>query len=250
MLGTIAPAKRFARTSGSEKAVEAQEKQLFTRKNALNADCFFVVASYIDSLKDIVRLWISIGCAMPAAHHVWRTILKRHLWVHRCMEIEDVIERLGCRQDSGGLLLIERMYTLRKCSRSGCLRDFREINNTHIFSAIATARATASAEAHVGITIESSNTACMYHPGRLQFKKLSCCGAASFRVQGCKHAYHDGSLYESIFLARDTDTRERVQESVQERDRGDTNVNNGKDRGSGRGDEGGRGGLDYKKEWK
>ena len=146
----------------------------------LNADCFITLAGFVFSLKDLVRLWIALGCKLPANGKLWTYALMEYLG-DRTLEgsnnLEDITIRLGCRLDSRGLLLIERMFINRKCSRSGCFQFFQEINN--------------------------HSKACCYHPGALRRGKLTCCRQSSFRDKGCTLQFHSGALHEAMFSKRE-----------------------------------------------
>jgi hypothetical protein len=157
----------------------------------LNGDCLYHLSRFVLDLKDIVRLWIALGKPIAATHKMWRKLLRDFL-LKACKGqlLEDVILRLGCRQDSYGLLLVERMHVYRKCNRSGCYTTYREIDN--------------------------SSTKCCYHKGVMRKGKLSCCQQSSFREAGCTHAWHDGSLHEHLFLARE----QRMPPPPQESDAG------------------------------
>jgi hypothetical protein len=144
----------------------------------LNGDCLFHLSRFVVDLKDIVRLWIALGKPVAATHKMWRKVLRDFL-LKACkgQVLEDVIMRLGCRLDSYGLLLLERMHVYRKCNRSGCYTTYREIDNL--------------------------STQCCYHKGVMRKGRLSCCQQTSFREKGCTYAWHDGSLHEHLFLARE-----------------------------------------------
>ena len=149
----------------------------------LNVDCFITLAGWVLSLKDLVRLWIALGCRLPAKGRLWTYALREHLnpgersFENDVENLEDIILRLGCRLDSGGLLLIERMFINRKCSKSGCFQHFQEINN--------------------------HNKACCYNSGSLRRGKLTCCRADNFRDKGCKSGFHNGALHEALFSKRE-----------------------------------------------
>ena len=143
----------------------------------LNGDCLFYLSRFVLDLKDIVRLWIANGAPTSSRHIMWRKLLREFLLARDGQQLEAVIMRLGCRLDSYGLLLVERMHVDRKCNRSGCFQPFREINNSH--------------------------TACHYHKGFMRKGKLSCCQQLSFRESGCTQGFHDGSLHEHLFMARE-----------------------------------------------
>ena len=143
----------------------------------LNGDCFISIAGWCLSLGDVVRLWIALGRIIPTRHVMWKRILRQHVSTIHNENLDDIIYRLGCRLDSTGLLLIERMYVERKCSHSGCFKSYREIENTL--------------------------SSCTFHNGILRKGRLSCCRQSTFRDVGCKRGYHDGALYEILFAQRD-----------------------------------------------
>ena len=150
-------------------------------KTLLNQDCFVYLTSFCHDLRDIVKLWIALGCwrDLDAGHFMWREILSEYLLVHESKLVDDVILRIGCRLDVSGLLLIERMYCKRKCNRSGCLQEYMEIDNNRV--------------------------SCAYHTGSRRRGFLSCCRVESFKDPGCKTGYHDGSLYEALFSKRENE---------------------------------------------
>jgi hypothetical protein len=152
------------------------------------SDLLIYLSVFCDDLADIVRFWIafsSLRLHVPEYDRAWKQILR--FWAmqnqhqHNLGGLDDIIMRLGCRLDSGGLLLLERVCSPRKCSRSGCFRLYKEKDN--------------------------SNQACCFHPGKMMRGSLTCCKQSSFREEGCARTWHDGALYESIYSRR-----ERVEE--------------------------------------
>ncbi len=134
-----------------------------------------------------MRFWIALGASriLSTNHHMWRVLLSRYLRRRRQQSLDDVIDRLGCRHDAGGLLLIERMFVLRKCSRSGCFKEFQEIENIESVYYCTVQNIESKGKGITGVPEESP---CRYHPGALRRNKLSCCGASTFRVMGCRTA--------------------------------------------------------------
>jgi hypothetical protein len=148
------------------------------------SDLLIYLSVFCDDLADIVRFWIafsSLRVHVPEYDRAWKQILK--FWAmqnqnqHNLGGLDDIIMRLGCRLDSGGLLLLERVCSPRKCSRSGCFRLYKEKDN--------------------------SNRACCFHPGKMTRGSLTCCKKSSFREEGCARTWHDGALYESIYSRRE-----------------------------------------------
>ena len=143
-------------------------------------DILIYLSLFCDDLADIVRFWIafsSLNKHIPEYDRAWREIIRFWAKLRDLGDLDDIIMRLGCRLSTGGVLLLERVCTERKCSRSGCLMKYRECNN------------------HSG--------ACLYHPGKISRGSLTCCKKASFKEPGCRTAFHDGALYESIYARRE-----------------------------------------------
>jgi len=98
----------------------------------------------------------------------------------------------GKRQPSGGLRgvhknknpdmgikNIKRLFALRKCSRSGCYKKYREWDN------------------------QTMGLQCLYHPGKLRpTGVVSCCRGKGFQSTGCKAARHDGLFYTMVHMRR------------------------------------------------
>lgn len=149
----------------------------------LSDDCFLQLASWCETARDVVHVWIALCLSkrgMGVTSHVWQLYLKGHYERLQGDDLEGAMMRAGMRLDeqedpAGGLRLVERLYSVRKCGRSGCLERYREINNV--------------------------SGCCQFHPGRLRNGALTCC-KAKFSSTGCKRGWHDGSLYESIYSAR------------------------------------------------
>jgi hypothetical protein len=167
---------------------------------SLNADCFITLAGFCFSIKDLVRLWIATGCKLPSKGKLWTYALIEFLFANdekaqkleNHQQLEDITIRLGCRLDSNGLLLIERMFTTRKCSRSGCFKLFKEIDN--------------------------HSNACYYHKGALKRGKLTCCRQNNFKDIGCSINYHNGSLHEAVFQAREADFNDDDEKEIHDID--------------------------------
>ena len=149
------------------------------RAHQFGADLLIYLSLFCTDLADICRFWEAMCLTkhIPEYDRAWREILRFWAQLRRMGDLDDVIIRLGCPLSTGGILLLERVCAERKCSRSGCLKKFREVQNRH--------------------------DACLYHPGKMARGSLTCCKKASFREKGCRTAFHDGALYESIYARRE-----------------------------------------------
>ena len=149
----------------------------------LNEDCFLQLASWCESIPDVVHIWIGLCLAkrgMSADSGFWRLFLKEYYKRYGGgVDLAGSIIRAGLRLDEqDGLQLLKKLYMRRKCSRSGCMIIFREIENFW--------------------------GQCHFHPGGLRNGwSLTCCRGLSFQsALGCKVGFHDGSLHESIYSIR------------------------------------------------
>ena len=91
-------------------------------------------------------------------------------------ELEEVYFRLGFYYPKtiNYRLLLKKLYTVRKCSRSGCYRKFYEVDGT----------------------------LCCYHPGKKVNNKLTCC-RGTFSTPGCTNMeYHNGEFHEMVYSDR------------------------------------------------
>lgn len=152
------------------------------RRIIISDDCFLELCSWLYSIPDVVNLWIALCMQKWGVCHdsqIWISYLKMH-YATKGTDIESAILRAGMRFDdamSMGLQLLKKLYVLRKCGRSGCLKLYREIYN--------------------------GATECICHPGYLKNNRLTCC-KETFKFIGCKSSCHDGSLSESIFAPRES----------------------------------------------
>ena len=122
------------------------------------ADVLIYLSTFCDELGDIVRFWIAfsqLNKHIPEYARAWRELLRFWAKLRNLGELDDIIMRLGCRLSTGGVLLLERVCAERKCSRSGCLKMYRECHNR--------------------------NDAGLYHPGKMSRGSLTCCKKKSFR---------------------------------------------------------------------
>ena len=122
------------------------------------SDLLIYLSVYCENLEDIVKLWIAFGLHkhIPPYDRVWREVLRFWLLVNgKDDSVEDMCLRMGCRLDSGGLLLLERACVPRKCSRSGCFMIYKETDN--------------------------GPTACSWHNGKMIRGTLTCCKETSFK---------------------------------------------------------------------
>ena len=136
-------------------------------------------------LKDVVRLWIAFGLrkSITKKSKIWTHVLEHFLvrngWRGGGYGIFEATERMRrpcLNVKLIGLDLLAQLHKLRKCSRSGCLRNF--------------------------IELENHKSACKYHTGKIRAGYLSCCRAKSFRAPGCKEGYHDGDFFDYTFSKR------------------------------------------------
>ncbi len=155
------------------------------------ADLLIYMSVYCENLEDVVKLWIAFGLHkhIPSYDRAWREVLRFWLLINEKGDsVEDACLRMGCRLDSGGLLLIERACVPRKCSRSGCFVLYKEIEN--------------------------GPAACSWHNGKMVRGSLTCCKQTSFKDEGCKRGWHDGALFESIYTRREKITEDSDDEDV------------------------------------
>jgi hypothetical protein len=136
-------------------------------------------------LKDVVRLWIAFGLrrTITKTSKIWTYVLEHFLTrIGRrgggcgIFEAAERMQRPCLTINLTGLDLLAQLHKLRKCSRSGCLRNF--------------------------IELENHKSACTYHTGKIRAGYLSCCRAKSFRAPGCKEGYHDGDFFDYAFSKR------------------------------------------------
>jgi hypothetical protein len=151
-------------------------------KVELPEDVFIYLSSWLPSLAEVGRLWEALCLSkrgIGAASGVWNLIARQRyaLCDPSPTAFEDSVLRAGIRGDEAhGLTLIKALWVMRKCSRSGCLLKYRELEN--------------------------SEKACFYHPGKLRNSSLTCCRAQGFRFLGCRRGFHDGHLFSNVWAAR------------------------------------------------
>jgi hypothetical protein len=153
----------------------------------ISEDCFFELSLWCSSPRDVVALWIALCFSrhgIKEDSRFWIRFMRSYWTLRDRNKDEEALDaalfRSGLRLDSlSGLKLLGRLCIERKCSRSGCLVKFREVENLA--------------------------DSCWYHHGKLRKGVLTCCKASSFRSKrGCKSGFHMGSLFEEIFRNRDS----------------------------------------------
>lgn len=147
-------------------------------------DVWFQIFSWLGDLRESVRAWIAFGLRHNVSRSsvLWDRLLEEHCQSHG-QNLSWLMGRLASPiAPQHGLQAVARLYVWKKCSRSGCLQRFRELDN------------------RAGV--------CSFHPGRLKGSKLTCCRASSFRAAGCKTTWHDGDVYEMVYRRREVDDNE------------------------------------------
>ena len=155
---------------------------------ALSEDSLLELSLWCATPRDVARLWEALCMwkrGVKADSPFWLRYLRCYFDLRSGCEgaLDSALQRAGLRLDVAahkpGLWLLQRLFVLRKCSRSGCLQRFRETEN--------------------------DSGACLHHSGKMRNGALTCCKSCSFRSPGCKVSFHDGSLYEQIFQPREKD---------------------------------------------
>lgn len=174
----------------------------------LTADIAAVVASFLPSLTDFFRLWLTCKSFQrsfpPHSSNFWDMLLRLFLSSRNISHEEATrsffvlpkqltlaaVPRINSNamaqqeQDlTKNFHAIALLFTPRKCSRSGCYRMFFEWQN--------------------------NTEACTHHTGKLRAmngnKKqqyLSCCRGNGFDSPGCKTSYHNGMFHMLTFSKR------------------------------------------------
>ena len=149
-----------------------------------NENVLYNIYQYIGSVKEFLKLIISNSSlykSIPKDGQFFLLVLK-----DICKDnLDTVLLRLGYSQTiiANSLQAIDcfeifrKLHAYRKCTRSGCLQKFQEINN--------------------------NNKSCSYHTGRLKGQSLSCCRKKHFSDIGCKRSYHDGAFYDTVYSTRE-----------------------------------------------
>ena len=151
-------------------------------KNMFSLLCdeiWFEIACCCSTLKEFVRFWISCPSLL---RHVsvdnktfWISLVDHFLFT-RGLSMKEMVNRLGL-VDASGIVLVRQLFSVKKCSRSGCYTDFCEFTN--------------------------GADKCLFHPGRLRATGyLSCCRSKGFKSVGCKAGYHDGMIHNMVHLKR------------------------------------------------
>ena len=143
-------------------------------------DIWLHVFEYCQELKHCVLAWIAFGLprTINRQHEIWHQLLERY-FLRQNKDMESILDMMANPIDSfSGLDLYARLHSQKKCSRSGCFRWFRHLDNC--------------------------SHACHYHTGKMKSNKtLSCCRASSFLSPGCKRGWHDASFFEMVYRPRE-----------------------------------------------
>jgi hypothetical protein len=152
-------------------------------------DIWIEIFNYLDP-QCFIYTWIGFGLrkVIPNNHPtIWRTVfnnlIKRdHPYKHHntatsiLLRLNYKISEIKNSKHSIGMNVFGKLYKKRKCTNSGCLKYFMEINNY--------------------------SNVCLYHNGRMKTAGLSCCKAKSFKSIGCKSTYHNGTFFDMVNSTR------------------------------------------------
>lgn len=172
-------------TSSSSSSSCISSNNSFEGLNCLFEDAAKGILTYLEP-RECVRAWIAIPtirCILCPTNDFWFEVALRCQIVHNRAyshshdsDFQALLVRVGCATERSGLILLKLMHDFRKCFRSGCLRVFRECDNTR--------------------------SSCRFHPGKRNPRtgRLSCCRAASFSEAGCASDFHCGRVFDAIKL--------------------------------------------------
>ena len=150
-------------------------------------EVWIIVASYMDSIVYLLRWKIALSKKSTQFSFerklFWLTLIEQ-FFNSQALDINSCLTkiRLSNISDSADTVcLLKELFSKKKCSRSGCLRYYREYTN--------------------------NNGVCSYHPGKKNSSGyLTCCREKSFQTPGCKRGYHDGLFYNMVYCQRLPDT--------------------------------------------
>lgn len=153
----------------------------------LSEDVWLLIFSFCPDLRDCVRAWIGFGLRqnIDTKNSLWLKNLQLY-YRDRENDFESTMLRIMSPLSTYvGLDLYKQLHLTKKCTRSGCLKHFREINN--------------------------HGYACQYHSGHMKpSRTLSCCRASSFKSPGCKSTWHDGFFFEMVYSKRQSVAEELI----------------------------------------
>ena len=144
-----------------------------------SADEWAIIFSYLPTLRCVVKSYIAFNLSkhgITSQHKIWMTVLEQR----HSIDIRGFLLRTNyptTEEQKQGLVFFARLHRRKKCSRSGCFKEFIEIDNTR--------------------------TSCRHHTGRVNGQHLTCCRASSFREEGCRRGYHSGDFFEFVHSKRD-----------------------------------------------
>ena len=146
-------------------------------------EVWIIIASYLDNIAYLIRWKIALSKKSSQFSYerksFWLTLIEQ-FFHSQILDTNTCLSkiRLSTISDSADTAyLLKELFSKKKCSRSGCLRFFREFKNNH--------------------------GACKYHPGKKNSSGfLSCCREKSFQTPGCKSGYHDGLFFNMVYCQR------------------------------------------------
>lgn len=159
-------------------------------KLALCDDLWIAIFDFVDNIKYIIRLKIALGLKFSQFSFdkrlFWLTIAQRFFGTN-IVHWNEYLRRVNFSAANGSIpLLISGLFSPKKCSRSGCFKNFVEASNEF--------------------------GSCIYHPGKKKSSGyLSCCRQRSFQSMGCTKGYHDSLFHSIVFCTRSS---ESVQEDI------------------------------------
>ena len=146
-------------------------------------EVWIIVASYLDNIAYLIRWKIALSKKSSQFSYerksFWLTLIEQ-FFHSQLLDTSTCLSkiRLSTISDSTDTAyLLKELFSKKKCSRSGCLRFYREYKNNH--------------------------GSCKYHPGKKSSSGyLSCCREKSFQAPGCKSGYHDGLFFNMVYCQR------------------------------------------------
>jgi len=155
--------------------------QLPPRRIDVNEDVLCEISSWCHSFGDAVALWSAL-CLRKRRIGITGAFWRRFLSPFFGAGEKDSFLRVCGIDESQAVTVgvLERLYKTRKCTRSGCFKLYRELDN--------------------------SSSSCAHHHGRMRSSgggSLSCCKSRDFKAPGCTRGYHNGATFEFIWAPRE-----------------------------------------------
>eukprot|EP01039_Chlorochromonas_danica_P006206 gene6206-6844_t len=164
----------------------------------LSPDMLISIAPYCSSLREFVLLLYATKLILLYRHGkddaFWEKLLQHYLCAFG-RDLQHVLNNYQNIRSSSHIMdshntvwyhTTQDLFTIRKCSRSGCYQQYEEWMN--------------------------HNQACSYHPGKLKNNALTCCRERSFRSPGCKRTSHSGLFHYFLFSRREVARSSQIQE--------------------------------------